>query len=396
MIEWISRQEPGRAFLDSDRGSLTYGDLGAAVDAAGGEAASVIRPVLDPASVRALLAAMANRPVQLLGPEEAPSAGDPTGAACVIRTSGSSGPPKGVRLTWANWEAACSASEAHLGHGPDDVWLLALPLHHVAGLSILLRSLHAGGSVRMLDRFDPTRCAAELGRGVTWASVVPTMLHRILQAHPGPYSGVRGVMVGGGPIPDGLLERAVAAGLPVLPSYGMTETCGQLATLRPGSPLERTAHLLPGVELRIDGGGRIAVRGPMVSPGYMGESDRAPDDWLVTGDLGELDGDSLRVLGRADSVIVTGGENVSPERVEAELIEIEGVEAALVAGVPSEEWGSEVVCAYAGTVDPEAVVMILRDRIPGHMVPKRWRRVEAIPTTALSKPDRAAVARLFS
>jgi O-succinylbenzoic acid--CoA ligase len=205
------------------------------------------------------------------------------------------------------------------------------------------------------------------------------------------------VLVGGGPIPDRLLEKAVEAGLPVLPSYGMTETCGQVATLRPGAPVERKAHRLPGVEFRIEPDRRIAVRGPMVSPGYLGEPDRDPGSWFVTGDLGSLDLDgSLRVLGRADRVIVSGGVNIDPEVIEASLVEINGVEAALVFGVPSVEWGMEVACLYVGDLEPDPLESRLRGRLEGALIPKRWRRVSVIPTTDLGKPDREQAMRMLS
>jgi acyl-CoA synthetase (AMP-forming)/AMP-acid ligase II len=177
----------------------------------------------------------------------------------------------------------------------------------------------------------------------------------------------------------------------------LTETCGQVATLRPGSALENKAHPLPGVELRIEPDGRIAVRGPMVSPGYVGEPDRVPGDWFVSGDLGRLDDDgALRVTGRADTVIVSGGENIDPAVVEETLSRVHGVEASLVLGLPSEEWGMEVVCLYVGEASPTRIESYLRDRLARFMIPKRWLRVEALPQTPLGKPDRMAAADFFS
>jgi O-succinylbenzoic acid--CoA ligase len=330
--------------------------------------------------------------------EGAPELGsvDAAGAAVVIFTSGSTGGSRGARLTRENWEAAAQASVEHLGHGPDDTWLLAMPLHHVGGLSIVVRSAYTGGRVRMLPGFEPETFAREL-HNVTMASVVPTMLSRILDVDPGPYQDLRAVLVGGGPIPDDLLARAAEAGLPVLPTYGMTETCGQVATLRPGSPVENKAHPLPGVDLRIEPDGRIALRGPMLSPGYVGEPDRESGDWFSTGDLGTLDDDgAVRVTGRADTMIVSGGENVDPALVEAALTKVPGVEQSMVFGVPSEEWGMEVVCLYVGDAGSIRIETYLRDRLPGFMIPKRSIRVNAFPLTAMGKPDRAEAARLFS
>jgi acyl-CoA synthetase (AMP-forming)/AMP-acid ligase II len=135
----------------------------------------------------------------------------------------------------------------------------------------------------------------------------------------------------------------------------------------------------------------------MVSSGYVGGPDREPRAWFVTGDLGSLDDDgALRVTGRADTVIVSGGENVDPALVEAAVSRVPGVGAAMVLGVPSEEWGMEVVCVYVGEASPIRIESYLHDRIAGFMIPKRWVRVPELPMTPMGKPDRAGAALLFS
>lgn len=313
----------------------------------------------------------------------------------VVFTSGTTGGPKGVRLTMSNLEAASRASVSHLGHGATDTWLAAMPLYHVGGISVLVRSAFAGGSILLHDGFESSRFAAALRGRVTVASVVPTMLLRLLEEDPGPYHGLRAVLVGGGPIPAGLLERAAEAGLPLLPTYGMTETFGQAATLRPGASLGRSAHPLPGVDIEIGEGNRIMVRGDQVSSGYLGEPDRQ-SPWLVTGDLGEIDEDgALRVLGRADAVIVSGGENVDPAEVESRIAEHPGVDEAVVVGLADEEWGEALACLYTGPAQPDELRAWLRERLPGYKVPKRWRAVGGVPRTPLGKPDRAAAAAAF-
>ncbi|MGH8913154.1 MAG: AMP-binding protein [Acidimicrobiia bacterium] len=398
MLDWVRRHDPDRVFIETPERSWTFGETAAEVEARYVAGTEVVRPWPYYSSVVDLLAVMAKGSAVVVA-EETSDLGliDAGGAASVVFTSGSSGGPKGARLTKENWEAAAKASVEHLGHGEDDTWLLAMPLHHVAGLSIIIRSAWSGGTVRMLPGFDPISYANELRRGVTMASVVPTMLARVLEYDPGPYEGLKAMLVGGGPIPDDILERGAEAGLPLLPTYGMTETCGQVATLEPGSPLENKAHPLPGVELRIDLDGRIAVRGPMVSPGYVGGPDRRPDEWFVSGDLGRLDDDgALRVTGRADTLIVSGGENIDPGVVEEVLLRVPGVDAALVLGVPSEEWGTEVVCLFVGEASPIRIESYLRDRLAGFMTPKRWLRVDALPMTPMGKPDRAGAARRFS
>ncbi len=398
MLDWLKRHDPGRRFIEVPGRRWTFGEIVDAVEARKVDGTEVLRPRLDVPSVIDLLAVMSKGSAVIVGEDEFdvfPT--DPAGAASVIFTSGSSGRPKGVRLTKGNWVAAADASMKHLGHGREDIWLLALPLHHVAGLSIILRSAYAGGSVRMLSGFDPETYAHHLRDGVTVASMVPTMLSRVLDADPGLYEGLATVLLGGGPIPDDLLDRARMAGLPVLPTYGLTETAGQVATLRPGAPVENKANPLPGVELRIEQDGRIAVRGPMVSPGYVGQPDRGPGEWLVTEDLGKLDSDgALRVTGRADSVIVSGGENIDPTTIESIVVGAPGVESALVVGLPSPEWGMEAACLYVGAASPASIESYVRARVPAFMIPKRWLQVTNLPMTPMGKPDRTEAARRFS
>ena len=396
MIEWLSRVEPDAPYLRLGERTWTYGETLREVGRLSRLQPVAISPGLDPESVFRLLAGLSGGGVMVVPPGvEPPVPADLGGALLVVYTSGTTGDPKGVRLTVDNLTAASAASVAHLGHGPDDVWLAAMPLHHVGGISVLVRSAYAGGAVMLQEAFDAAQFATALHGEATIASVVPTMLHRLLDADPGPYQGLRAVLVGGGPIPDGLLERAADSGLPVLPSYGMTETFGQVATLRPGSVPARRAHPLPGIEMRIEDDGRIALRGAQVSPGYLGEADRT-DDWLVTNDLGRLDDEgALIVLGRADTVIVTGGENVDPVQVERRLAEHPAVEEALVVGLPDREWGQVIACLYSGTAVPDELRAWLGKRLPGHMVPKQWRSVGGIPRTALGKPDREAAVAAF-
>jgi O-succinylbenzoic acid--CoA ligase len=135
----------------------------------------------------------------------------------------------------------------------------------------------------------------------------------------------------------------------------------------------------------------------MVSPGYVGEADREANAWLITEDVGSIDEDgALRVLGRADEVIVSGGENIDPGRVEAEIASMPGITRVLVLGVPSEEWGMEAVCLYVGDIEESRVESRLREALPGFMIPRRWLRVSELPMTPVGKPDRAAASRLFS
>lgn len=393
VIEWLRRVQAERPLMYGEDRIWTYGQALEEVSKRSSDEPRLSKPSLTPQSIFDVFSGISSGGVTVVGPE--PEVSTPAEEDLVVFTSGTSGRPKGVRLTSRNLEAAAAASAEHLGHGPEDNWLLAMPLHHVGGLSIVVRQIYTGGSVTLLSGFEVDAVHRAMRSGVTMVSVVPTMLRRLLDHHPGPYSGLRAVLVGGGPIPGGLLEEAADAGLPVLPTYGMTETFGQVATLRPGAPLGRHAHPLPGVDITITEEGRIAVRGDQVSPGYLGEPDRR-SEWFVTPDLGEiLDDGSLRVTGRVDDVIVTGGVNVDPRRIEDVVLGHPEVVDAVVVGVPDQEWGMAVAMIYVGDVDTEALKEWVRHRLSGPLLPKSWKRVDRIPQLSIGKPDRSEAAKLL-
>lgn len=395
--DWLVNGAQNDTFLTTPKGSVTYRQVFDAMDVSVTGRTTVLSPEPDIGSVLAIFAAISDGPLILKPRQGWIDTEVPESVMTLLFTSGTTGTPKAVPLTTANWEAAVSASAAHLGHTAGDEWLIAMPLHHVGGLSVLFRSAYVGGRVRMLPRFEAAEYAEALSDGVTFASVVPTMLRRVLDIDDRSYRELKAVLVGGGPIPPGLLEEAWGRGIPALPTYGMTETCAQVATLRPGSELAYRVHPLPGVEVRVDSDGRIALRGPQVFAGYLGEEQRDPDDWFVTGDLGRLTDDGLlQVLGRADDVIVTGGVNVDPAAVEAVLAGKDGVEAVMVVGIPSGEWGNEVVCLYKGTVTEAELDRWAKDSLEPPQVPKKWIEVDQIPTTSLDKPDRRAGRSLLS
>ena len=320
-------------------------------------------------------------------------------------TSGSTGTPKPVRLTTANVAASVVAAQARLGNGAGDRWLLALPLHHVGGLSVLWRSAAAGGAVVPQAPFDAAVTADLLASGaVTFASLVPTMLARVLDAGPARYPGAGAVLVGGAAAPRGLLRRALEAGLRVMATYGSTETCSQVATVAPGEEREAMGTVgrpLDGLTVTIDGVdgevGEIVVDGEAVSPGYGLEPPR--NGPLRTGDLGRYDPyGRLVVEGRADDVIRSGGERVVPQRVEAALVDDVTVTAAAVVGVADAEWGELVTAlVVAGDgFDPAAVTWRLRGNLERHEVPKRLVVVESLPMLDNGKLDRTAAAVLAS
>lgn len=320
----------------------------------------------------------------------------PGDAAVVVFTSGSEGHQKGVVLDRAALIASAEASAANLGWRDDDRWLLSLPLAHVGGLSIAVRALLAGRAVVLDDQpFEPAATAALIESArVTLASMVPTMLTRMVRELPHwrPPAHLRAVLLGGAAASPALVAAARDRGWPVVPTYGMSETASQIATAPPGSD---ALVPLAGVDLRVGDDGRLAVRGPMLCRGYLPPDPSPVDDhgWLVTGDLGAIDTDgTVRILGRADDVIVTGGENVDPREVELALEAAPGVRAACVLGQPDDTWGHIV----AAVIEADAVPARLCDHIADFKRPRRVVRVDAMPLGANGKVDRAAVRALLA
>lgn len=294
--------------------------------------------------------------------------------AVVVATSGATGEPKGVVHTHRAMAASARATNAALETDPDsDRFLCCLPLHHVAGLAVVTRALASGTPLEVLPRFDAAEVeAAARTRGATLTSLVPTTLDRIDP------SGYRRVVVGGATPPEGLPAN-------VMVSYGLTET---------GSAVCLDGRPLAGAEVRIVDG-QIQVRGPMLLRAYRDGTDpRGPGGWLATGDLGELDADGrLTVHGRADDLIITGGENVWPAPVERVLVAHPGVADAAVVGRPDPEWGQRIV-ALVVPADPGAPPDLaelrawVKQHLPAHAAPRQVEWVDLVPRTSLGKVRR--------
>ena len=333
---------------------------------------------------------------------------------CIMFTSGTTGRPKGAMLTFGNhwWSAVGSA--LNLGLQEDDAWLAAVPLFHVSGLSILWRSVIYGIPAVIHPKFDPEAVHRAIDRGeVTLLSVVATMLQRLLDARgrtPYPPT-LRAVLAGGGPVPGHLLERAAELRLPVLQTYGLTETASQVATLSP-----RDARRKPGsagkalfpVEVAVDAGpggeGEILVRGPVVMAGYYKQPEATREafrgGWLHTGDVGRLDEEGfLYVSGRRSDLIISGGENVYPAEVEAALASHPDVAEAGVVGVPDPEWGEVPAALVAlrpgASLGPAELQAFCRTRLAPYKVPKRIRFVESLPRNAAGKLVRAQLREMW-
>ncbi len=323
------------------------------------------------------------------------------GTGLVVVTSGATGHPKAVVLSRRALEASVAASLDRLGAQPDDRWLCCLPTHHVAGLAVLLRARALGTAPVIHARFDPAAVAAE--RDVTHVALVPTQLRRLLDAGVD-LARLRAVLLGGAAVGRDLLDRAHDAGARVVESYGMTETCG--GCVYDGLPLD-------GVEAAVGGDGRVRLRGPVLFDGYLDEPEATAaaleDGWLTTGDLGRLDGGRLEVTGRADDVIVTGGENVAAAAVAEALACHPAVAEAFVAGRSDPEWG-EAVLAWLVPAEPdpdaaprpgearpvdESLAAALRAEVAARLgraaAPKALSWVAHLPRGALGKVARDAL-----
>jgi o-succinylbenzoate---CoA ligase len=317
------------------------------------------------------------------------------GTAVVVATSGSTGAPKGVELSAAALLHSARASLARIGARPGERWLCCLPATHVAGLQVLVRSLVTGTEPVLADRADAQAVATS---GCAHVSLVPTQLRRLLDidipTNPdiqAPLAGFRSVLLGGAAPPAGLLDAARAARVPVVTTYGMTETCG--GCVYDGIPLD-------GVRIRIsDEDDRIWIGGPVLFSGYR-RGPRAPGDgWLQTGDLGRMDAAGrLAVRGRADDVINTGGHKVVPGEVAAVLQACPGVRDAAVLGQPDPEWGERVVAvvAPADPADPPTLELLrlhVQESLPRYAAPSSVVLVDAVPMLPSGKHDLARLRR---
>jgi len=306
---------------------------------------------------------------------------------CRILTSGTSGEPRTVGLTYGNFLFSAVGSAFNLGVEPADRWLCCLPLSHVAGLSIILRSVIYGTTAVLLDGFDTDQVASTLVSGdISVLSLVPTQLIRLLEAD-ADLSAPRAILIGGGPVPPDALHAALDRGATVVQTYGMTETCSQVTTLSPEDAAPKVGSAgrpLLTTHVRIESG-EILVQGPTVAPGCY-ES----DGWLHTGDLGHIDQEGfLYVTGRRSELIVTGGENVMPAEVEAVLLTHPAVADAAVLGRPDPQW-QEAVCALVvlnGGVDAteEQLRAHCSASLAPYKVPKRVDFVTSLPRTASGK-----------
>lgn len=308
------------------------------------------------------------------------SAHDLDATAAVIHSSGTTGTPKAIELTYGNWLWSALGSATAIGLDPRERWLCTLPLAHVGGLSILIRSAIYGTTAVVHARFDTQVVLdALIDDAITVVSLVPTTLGRLLDAGLDSPPALRCALIGGAPASPALLARARAAGVVTLATYGLTEACSQVTTQIPGDQGDDAGVPLFCTRLRIDDG-EIQIAGPTVGRG---------GEWLSTGDLGKLVDGRLRVTGRRSEMILTGGENVAPAEIEAVLAAHPSVAEAAVVGYPHPEWGEAVravIVLEPGFADADEDLRAhCTERLAGFKVPKEFVYLDELPRTGSGK-----------
>ncbi len=312
---------------------------------------------------------------------------------CRILTSGSTGHPHPVSLTYGNHLFSAMGSAFNIGVDPSDRWLCALPTSHISGLSIVMRSVIYGTAMVLHDRFDPAAVAEAIeDDGVNVISMVSTMLLRLLDQDVD-ISAPRAILVGGGPVPPSALAEALDRGARVIQTYGLTETCSQVTTLEVAEARRKVGSVgrpLLTSHLRIQDR-EILVQGPTVSAGALDA-----DGWLHTGDVGWIDDDGfLYVQGRTDDMIVTGGENVIPAEVEDVLVQHPEIIEAAVIGRPDPEWQQAVTAVLVARDGVEVNIETVRSHCDGKLapykIPKQVEVVDELPRTPSGKLHRAAL-----
>jgi o-succinylbenzoate---CoA ligase len=370
--------EPGLPFVEALHGCLLLGAPAVPIDPrlAQRERDAVLREI----EVRV------ERPMRgETGVFQLPDPPERESVALVMHTSGTTGKPKPVTITFGNIRANARGVAQAMGLTDDERWLCPLPLAHVGGLMIVLRSVLMGTTAVIAPPpFDERATAAQLrDGGITIASLVPAQLQRLLDAGATPGPALRRVLLGGGPMPRALLTRARAAGFLVCPSYGLTQACSTVTIAEPGD-LETAGRPLPGVGVAITGEGEIIVSGGSVNA--LGS--------LRTGDLGHLDARGrLVVTGRKGDVMISGGENVAPAEIEAVLAEHPDVAEAAVFARPHPLWGDAITALVVAREGAQLAQSALRahclERLAAFKVPKAFELVSALPRTESGKVRRA-------
>ncbi|MGX7245433.1 o-succinylbenzoate--CoA ligase [Enterococcus quebecensis] len=329
--------------------------------------------------------------------------------ASIMYTSGTTGNPKGVVQCFSNHLASALATQENMSITTDDCWLCPVPLFHISGLSIVIRQLVLGCSLRLYSKFDAKIVTNDLAKGCgTVISVVAVMLQELLELHPekGYSSNFKAMLLGGGPISSKALEQCESYGIPVIQSYGMTETCSQVVALSfedASAKIGSAGKPLKGMSIKIvdDTGrllkqnevGEVLLKGNNVVQQYLnGEQWQkvkwTVDGWFKTGDMGYLDKDGyLYLVSRLSELIISGGENIYPTEIEHVIQEFPGVKEVAVVGEPDEKWGAVPVAYIVGepTITVEKINTFAQAYLARYKLPKRIYLCHSLPKTASGK-----------
>ncbi|MDZ7680584.1 MAG: AMP-binding protein [Fodinibius sp.] len=338
-------------------------------------------------------------------------------------TSGTSGTPKIVPLKRRQMHFAAKASAQNFKPRKNHFWLLCLPLNHIGAISIVLRSLLYGSAIFRMKSFHPQMITTFLKEDELFqaASLVPTMLKRLL-VRPGfhVHNNFKAILLGGGPISPKLVEECNAKGVPLVPSYGMTETCAQIAAnpiLKPSGtygPMKSVGTVFEpnkievrdsnNEQLGVNSSGEIWLKGPQIFDGYLNRDNEEYFDkngWFQTGDFGHLNANNqLFIESRRSDLIISGGENISPFEVESELEKLDRITEAAVIGLPDQEWGQKVVAVVVAkteqSINSDKIQEELKNRITSFKIPKQIIQAESLPRNANRQdPSHRAISKLF-
>lgn len=306
-------------------------------------------------------------------------------------TSGTTGRAKAVKQTFGNHVASAEAAKTRLGYGTSDRMLVVTPLFHMSGLAQVYRSARFGSLLYVEPKFDVARTLEliETAR-ITHISLVAVMLQRLLETGLSRHQ-LQLLLVGGGPVPRPLLEEAERRGLPVAQTYGMTETCSQVATLLPSEALARigsSGQAITPTKIRINADGEIEVSGPTVTPGYYKQPEAdtwTEDGYWRTGDLGTMTNGYLYVHDRRSDLIISGGENIYPAEIESVLLRCPGIQDVGIVGRHDPIWGAVPVAFTVGTFDRDEAKRLLHAHLASYKHPKAWISVDELPRNANGK-----------
>jgi len=316
---------------------------------------------------------------------------DAESIAVIMNTSATTGKFKSVPLRWKQFSAHVKASQKSIGVTLTDNWLLVLPMYHISGLTILLRSLYNGTQVTILEKFDEEQILSLIERGiVNIISIVPTMLNRIVERID--KHKLRVVLVGGEFIPKALVEKSIMRNIPLYKTYGMTETTSQSTTfsvLEYPEKIDSVGIPLENVDIRIEnsdekGIGEILIKSPMLMDGYLGKE--KIDGYFNTEDVGYLDEEGfLNIIARRKNIIISGGENIYPKEIENILYAHPKINECAVVGHKDEKWGQVPVLYVVSTLNEYEIFEYLSNKLAKYKIPKKVIHLEELPKNSVGK-----------